>query len=81
MITTFIFIYQDAILNKIYNYKLGFMHEEFVNRSLPQYIIDNPYRNGIIYFFLDLISGTKNFFLSPIINSKNMDFYDTNYYR
>ena len=72
LITTFIFIYQDAILNKIYNYKLGFMHEEFVNRSLPQYIIDNPYRNGIIYFFLDLISGTKNFFLSPIINSKNI---------
>jgi hypothetical protein len=71
-ITTLFFFYQEAILLKIYNYRLGFIEEEFSNSILPVIILESSNRHSFLYFFLDLISGTRNFFLSPIINSKNI---------
>jgi hypothetical protein len=72
LITFLFFFYQEAILLKIYNYRLGFLVEEFSNSILPVIILESSNRHSLLYFILDLISGTRNFFLSPIINSKNI---------
>jgi hypothetical protein len=72
LLTILFFIYQEAILDKIYNYKLGFLQEQFSNSVISPIIVESINSRSLLIFFLDLIIGTKNFFLSPIINSKNI---------
>lgn len=72
LMLTLFFIFNEAILLKIYNYKLGFLNEQFGNSFVPKVVLEGSNRYSILYFFFDLISGARNFFLSPIENSKNI---------